>query len=150
MRYEIPVYLTTSRGATNKGMIMSFVPARVHDAAFAWAVCDAENDAAAFAYVCRTVRPNDKRNVSGKTYVRKYRVTAEVRAEGGIAPQDRLPQFKMGDRVKLHSPFTGCDLDPRTDGAISEVVSPTYFAIALDGYSNPFVDFTIREFASSA
>jgi hypothetical protein len=145
MRYEIPLAYTTSRGAKNKAYVSSSQNADV------WVVCEADRPEDAFAYVLRTVSPNDKRPISGKSYVRQFKITPEFRKEeGGRIPINKLPKYKIGDAVVLHEPYSGGSLDSFKIGTISEVLSDWQYSISLKGYYNPFVDFSAREFAVKA
>jgi hypothetical protein len=121
------------------------------DAADRWIVLDADSHEEAFSKVTKIIFPGDNRPISGKSYVSKWALKpGSYSLNDGKAPLDALPKFRVNDRVILHRPYRAGWTENGQGfrrGAISEVVSPTYFAIALDGYDNPHVDFTLREFA---
>lgn len=148
MRFEIPITFTTSRGAKTKGIVGG---ASAPNGPDLWVICDADKAEEAFAYVEKTVAVKDKRPLSGKSYVREYKITPEIRQErGGIAPINKLPKYKVGDNVVLHEPYGGFGSGSFKNGTICEVLGETQYCITLKGYSNPYVDFSAREFAVKA
>lgn len=137
MRYEIPV-IFFGRSAKNKAIVSDMVPSNGPDK---WVVIDAKDDADAWAQVVKTVLPGDKRPIAGKSYIRYSRIKAD---EGQAFPV----QYKEGQRVKLHTPYSGMSVNSFQLGEISEVLSDTVYSIALDGYHNRYVDFSTREFVA--
>lgn len=152
MRYEVPIIYTIGRYAKHKAAIPYSAPVlNGRDAASRWVVLEAASDEEAFMKVTKILSPGDKRPISGKSYMGKWRMKPGTYAlNDGKAPLASLPRFKMGDRVVLHSAYQKSWTDDGrgfATGEISEVVSDTYYSIALDRFNNRYVDFTLREFA---
>jgi hypothetical protein len=135
MRYEIPV-IYFGKSAKNKALVSDVVPKQPSR----WVLIDARDDDHAWKQVCALVLTSDKRPISGKSYIRHSRI--KNIEDGHPFPAD----YKVGQRVKLHVPYTGMGSGSFQIGEISEVLSPTVYSIALDGYINRFVDFSTREF----
>ncbi len=147
MRYEIP-FVWFGDSAKNVGVIPNYTP-RDDVGDVVWVALDANTDGAAYAAIVKAFSDTDrkKRPVSGRSYVRRWRAE-DVTLNNGRAPLNKLPLFKVGDRVLLHRPHAAASSDDGKGyrrGVIDEVLGASRYGIKLDGYPN-IADFTIREF----
>lgn len=136
MRYEIPV-LYYGPSAKNKAIICDIIPPKVDR----WIILEAKNDEDAWNQVQKTLLPNIKKPIAGRSYIRHSRVKNSEDAI--LLPMD----YPVGTRVKLHTPYRGFSSKEFTLGTINEQLSKTLYCITLDGYDNPYVDFSTREFS---
>lgn len=87
----------------------------------------------AYRQVCSSWRPEDKRPLAGKSYLRGYvlAVGRQVRIEKGYKTS-----YASNGRPNLS--FVG---------KISEVLTDEHFSVAFPGYHTDFVDFHVSELA---
>lgn len=156
MRYEI-VISHFGPSAKNKGIIVgkTFHESLRKQGKGSILVVEAENDEQAFEIANREFCGNiwdasvarlRNRPLAGKSYMRGCRVK-DIYADSPN-PRELFPKYKVGDRVILHNSYRpNSTFGEHRRGVISEVVSDVHYSIHLDGYSNPYVDFSNREFA---
>ena len=138
MRYEVAV-LFHGRSAKTKAVVYGRTVTPGTDMVL---VLEARDDQDAWAQVEKLVAPSDKRPIQGVSYIRHCRVK-DINADGVLHPV----KLAVGDRVRLHEPYSGMSLECHSAGSISEVLSDTVYSIALDGYCHRFVDFSASQLA---
>lgn len=136
MEYRVRV-IAYSSSAKSKGLVTGRWTARTEkeDRQRGW---DAENITVeardhqeAFSKVSAQFRPNDKRPVSGASYIRHA----------------ALKPLKVGDKVRVVEPYA---FNPETEqgyihGTVTEVVSDRIVSVGFPGYHTQFVDFNLSE-----